>query len=180
MMMPLMTFATGTGDDSSITTSVRKEAKAVVPPDSVQQMFRYQLQGGPGIAISGSTNVELLPEDARKFIKKYYGGLTVESCYEDFIKETYHVTMGDETTITFDKKGHVSDITSGFDTSLPEDVIRAILPKRAANHLVQAGYINEVRYIKNVSGKGFGVALLNDNPPHMIFDVDGVFIIVAQ
>ena len=149
----------------------------IVPPVSVQQ--KIHLQGGPGIVISGSQQKENLPKDARDFLDKFYKDITVELCREDFIKNTYHVMLGDNTDIVFNKDGKVRDIKAGYNSSIPEDELKAILPDRTVKHLEQAGVVDEVSAIKDAGKNGFGVALLNNIPPQMIFDADGVFIFTA-
>ena len=55
----------------------------------------YYLQGGPGIAISGSQAPENMPDSAKTFLNKFYADDPVAQCHEDFIKQTYHVILED-------------------------------------------------------------------------------------
>lgn len=156
-------------------------AFAQSPSPKVQKELarEYQLQAGPGIAISGTQQVWNMPQAAQDFLEKNYKGIRAVSCKEDFIKRTYHVVLKDGTSIIFNKDGKVVDIIGGNDGSIKEGTIADILPAKAVSHLRQAGVIDEVNTIRNANEKGFGVILLNDIPPEMIFDVDGTFVIVA-
>ena len=146
-------------------------------PDSVHRTL--YLQGGPGIAISGSRTVENMPAPAREFLTKYFGYAQVSACHENFVKETYHVVLSDGTTMTFNHDGKVRDIHMAYNMSIPVAALSAILPEKTVSHLQQAGVLDEVTAIKDAGKNGFGVALLNSIPSEMIFDVDGTFVIVA-
>lgn len=53
------------------------------------------LNGGPGIAISGSQNAENMPAKAWNFLKDNYKDNPVAKCTENFVKQTYHVVLAD-------------------------------------------------------------------------------------
>lgn len=156
-------------------------ASEAVTPTAAQDSvpLTFYLQGGPGIAISGSQAPENMPDSAKTFLNKFYADDPVAQCHEDFIKQTYHVILEDGTDITFNKQGKVRDIKNGGNIALSPDLLKAILPAKTVKHLGQAGALNDVSAVKDAGEKGFGVALLNNVPPQMIFDVDGTFIIVA-
>ena len=137
------------------------------------------LNGGPGIAISGSQNAENMPSKAWNFLKDNYKDNPVAKCTENFVKQTYHVVLADSTTISFTKDGSVRDLYEGNNASIPEKALEAILPAKTVKHLRDAGVLDEVSAVRNAGKNGFGVVLLNNIPPQMIFDVDGVFVMVA-
>ena len=137
------------------------------------------LNGGPGIVISGSQTLENMPSKAWNFLKDNYKDTPVEKCTENFVKQTYHVILSDGTNLTFAKDGSVRDLYQANNASIPEKALEAILPAKAVKHLREAGVLDEVSAVRNAGPKGFGVILLNNIPPQMIFDVDGMFILVA-
>ena len=138
------------------------------------------LNGGPGIVISGSQTTENMPAAAQEFLKKNYPNDPVIKCHENFVKETYNVDLEDGTSIVFNHDGKVKDINAGDYATIPEATLSDILPAKTVKHLEQSGTAGLVTAIKNAGDKGFGVALLNNVPPQMIFDIDGTFIIVAE
>lgn len=135
--------------------------------------------GNPGIVISGSADKDQLPEKARKFLDAYYSGDPLFTCQENYIKQIYNVKLGDGTKITFDEKGDVVDISEGGNLPIGYKALKAILPSKVYRHLEDNGYLNEVSVVKNAKGKGTCIMLLNSQPPQLIFDVDGVFVITA-
>lgn len=165
-----------TASVSAQTAGKTAQGKGIPTPAEISNIH---VQGGPGIVISGSQVKENLPDDARKFLDKFYPGDGLALCREDFIKNTYHVILDGGTDMTFDHKGKVRDIRAAGNLAIPAEELRAILPAKTVRHLDQAGVLDEVTAIKDAGPKGFGVALLNNVPPQMIFDVDGTFIITA-
>lgn len=145
--------------------------------DSLATQMR--LYGGPGLAVSGTQSTENMPTAAKNFLSEYFSTLPVKSCHEDFIKQSYHVVLTDGTNMTFDKTGKVKDIYMSDNQSIPTSALSDILPEKTINHLRQAGVLNQVTSLKDAGKNGFGIALLNNIPPQMIFDVDGTFIFVA-
>lgn len=137
------------------------------------------INGGPGIAISGSAEVSQLPDSAQTFLRKNYADDEVTKCRRDFLKGTSKVYLADGTRIEFDKNGRVDDIVSGDNQSLSEGVLNDVLPAKVVKHLRETGFLYEVSAIKNAHKNGYCVMLLNDIPPHMIFDVNGLFIETA-
>lgn len=140
--------------------------------------FNPGIMGGPGIVISESATQSQLPEGAQKFLQTYYSRVMVGPVKHNVVKDTYNVTLGNGVKVTFNGKGEVDDITSEGTEPLYEPAIKAILPEKAYKHLADAGLLYEVTGIKNARGKGLRIDLLNAMPPSVIFDVDGVFIIL--
>ena len=138
----------------------------------------YMLMGGPGIVTSVSATQSQLPEAAQKFLQTYYSRVMVSCINHNVVKDTYNVTLGNGVKITFTAKGKVDDIQAPGTDSLYIPAIEAVLPHKAYKHLEDAGLLYEVTGIKNATGKGLRVQLLNAMPPEMLFDVDGLFIIV--
>ncbi len=137
-----------------------------------------QLQGGPGIAVKVSATQTMLPPAAQKFLQTIYSRDVVGPITFNAVKDVYDVEVGNGTKITFDKKGQVQDIQAPTGESLYGRAVAAVLPEKAYKHLEEAGLLEYVTGIKNAHGHGLRVMLLNAMPPEMLFDVDGLFIIV--
>lgn len=138
----------------------------------------YLLMGGPGIVTSESATPQQLPRKAQEFLQTYYSRVMVGPVNHNVIKDTYNVELGNGVKITFDAKGKVDDIQAPGTESLYAPAIEAILPPKAYKHLEDAGLLYEVTGIKNARGKGMRVELLNAMPPEILFDVDGLFVIL--
>lgn len=136
------------------------------------------LLGGPGIVVSESATQNQLPAKAQEFLQTYYSRVMVTSVNHNIVKDTYNVELGNGVKVTFTGNGSVKNIYAPGTDALFEPVIKAVLPEKAYNHLAQAGLLYEVTAITNAEGKGLSVQLLKNIPPEILFDVDGVFIIV--
>ena len=137
-----------------------------------------QLQGGPGIAVKVSATPGMLPQEAQKFLQTIYSRDALGPITFNAVKDTYQVEVGSGTKITFDKNGKVKDIMAPEGESLYGRAIAAVLPEKAYKHLENAGLLEDVTGIKNADSRGLRVLLLNAMPPEMLFDVDGLFIII--
>lgn len=138
----------------------------------------YLLMGGPGIVTSESATADQLPAAAQNFLQTYYSRVMVGPITHNVVKDTYTVELGNGVKVTFNATGKVDDIQAPGTDSLFAPVVEAVLPAKAYKHLVDAGLLDEVTGIKNAEGRGLRVQLLNAMPPEMLFDVDGLFIIV--
>ena len=150
------------------------ESDSIAIPD-----YPLMINGGPGIVISASVAADQLPEADRNFIGKYYPQTSIAKSNVNFIKGTASVSLSDGTKIEFGNGGVVNDIKAPEGKALPESVVEAVLPERASHHLRQVNALSYVNAIKNAHGRGFCVMQLNDNPPQLIYDIDGLFIVAA-
>ncbi|MCH5218982.1 MAG: hypothetical protein J1F20_00320 [Muribaculaceae bacterium] len=148
------------------------------PQIDMSQAYREGLFGGPGIVTSESATVNQLPTQAQDFLQEVYSRVMVTNVNHNVVADTYDVTLGNGVKIKFDAAGKVQDIQAPYPDSLYIPAIEATLPTKAFKHLEQAGLLYEVTGIKNATGKGLRVQLLNATPPEMLFDLDGLFIIV--
>lgn len=156
----------------------QNSSNATAPADKPASEIPYNLLGGPGIVTSVSATQNQLPAEAQKFLQTYYSRVMVGYINHNVVKDEYNVELGNGVKITFNAKGQVDDIQSPGTDSLYLPAIKAVLPEKAYKHLEQAGLLYDVTGIKNAKGKGLRVQLLNAMPPEMLFDVDGLFIIV--
>ena len=153
-------------------------AAAFIPGAVNAQVPNYQLMGGPGIVTSISVNQSQLPRAAQDFLQTVYSRVAVGPVMHNTIKNTYKVTLGNDVKVTFNAKGQVEDIQAPYPDVLYDAAVKAVLPEKAYSHLEKDGLLPEVTGIKNATGKGLRVQLLNAMPPEMLFDIDGVFVIV--
>lgn len=137
-----------------------------------------QISGGPGIVTAISSTQAQLPRQAQQFLQRIYSRDAVVNVIHNIVKDTYLVTLGNDVKITFTADGRVDDIQAPYPDSLYGRAIQAVLPAKAYKHLEDAGLLDSVTGIKNAVGHGLRVQLLNNMPPEMLFDVDGLFIIV--
>ncbi len=155
-----------------IAPAVTAQTHSIVPPTPIN------IQGGPGIATSISATPNELPAAAQHFLQTVYSRVMVGPITHNVIHDTYRVTLGNDVTVTFNRDGRVKDIQAPCPESLYIPAIKAVLPERAYKHLERAGLLDEVTGIIDATGRGMRVLLLNATPPEMLFDLDGLFIIV--
>lgn len=145
---------------------------------SVNTTLPFGLMGGPGIVTKESATPDQLPAAAQNFLQTYYSRVMVGPISRNVIKNTYSVELGNGVNITFNSNGKVVDIQSPGTEPLYSQAVKAVLPAKAYKHLEDAGLLEEVTGIKDATGKGLRVMLLNNMPPEMLFDIDGLFVII--
>lgn len=150
-----------------------EQGQSIVPD------FKIPVQGGPGLVVSGSGTVERLPQKAREILNDYYSSDSIKSIKENYIKHNEEVVLSDGTKILFNAGGDVINVYQGQNKAINPEMLGRILPEKTVEHLLQAGVVGEVSAVHNADKTGHCVMLLNNIPPQMIFDVDGVFIITA-
>lgn len=94
----------------------------------------YMLMEGPGPAECGSYNYNGLPVKAKSFIGRFFKNLKIMNIEKDFDSDKYDVTFGNGLEIEFNENGDVNEIES-VGESLPEAVVKELLPKQAVKTL---------------------------------------------
>lgn len=130
------------------------------------------------MAVAGSIIAEQLPDSAQTFLKTYFPEQEIKKAHENFVKRTYEITLSDGVNITFNKEGRVTDISAPSDKPLPPESLMGVLPAPTVQHLLERGVAGQVTWIKHIKGIKSCVILLDNEPPQMIFDAEGNFIIV--
>ena len=153
-------------------------ATPTLKADNILPDQPIQLQGGPGIAVKVSATPNMLPSEAQKFLQTIYSRDVIGPVTFNAVKDVYDVEVGNGTKITFDKEGKVKDIQAPQGEALYGRAVAAVLPEKAYKHLEEAGLLEYVTGIKDAQGRGLRVMLLNAMPPEILFDVDGLFIIM--
>lgn len=130
---------------------------------------------GVGPVERTSVDLSALNSKAKKFINKYYSDVDIKKCYKEFPSQEVQVYLANGVEIEFDKHGNVVDIDAPLDWSLPEDVVRHILPRESYRKLKEQGYANVV---ESITHDKYGYKIeLNDNIfEEARFDNNGLFI----
>lgn len=137
------------------------------------------LQGGPGIAISGSATEQQLPPKARQILSDFYKDDPLSKCHINFLSGQTNVQLADGTKIQFDKDGGVMDISQGQSRSIDPALLKEILKPEIYNHLDKINRLDRVCMVKNAEGTGTCIMMINTTPSQLIFDSKGLFVITA-
>lgn len=163
---------------ASVLSLAASTAPAICAQNNILPDQPINIQGGPGIAVSMSSSQSELPAEAQKFLQTIYSRDAVGPVTFNAIKNQYKVVVGNGTQITFNKEGKVKDIQAPRGESLPQRAVQAVLSSKVFKHLVDANLIEDVTGIKDAGSRGMRVQLLNAMPPEMLFDIDGLFVIL--
>lgn len=150
-------------------------SNTIMPPANIQAAIK--IQGGPGIAISGTSTIKKIPTNAQKIISTDYPNTSITNVSENYIKQTYTVTLNDGTIITINSNGKITNIKAPRNTSLPNQILADILPPATSIHLAEAGLLNSVNEVKHIQDHGTMVMILDTPTPHILYDIDGTFVI---
>ncbi len=132
-------------------------------------------QNVTGQVVAGSVNVTALPESAKKFINKHFGGIAIVECEKGFLSGKYDVELADDTDLEFDSNGQLLEIDAGNGAMLSTAVLKDILPAKAYTELEKRGELNVVESVKRVS-RGYKVDLEKVGPDEITFSADGTFV----
>lgn len=146
------------------------------PMVSAQQLDN--VNGGPGIAVSGSVDAAQLPKPAKDFIKKHFPGIAIKDTDRSFISGEYDVDLVDGTDLEFNSKGDIIEVEAGRNGVLSTRLLKELLPDKAYKELERRGNINNVETVKKDSRKGYKVELRNVDLDDYRFDIEGVLISV--
>ncbi len=147
---------------------------AATPIVSAQQL--NNVNGGPGIAISGSVDTAQLPKPAKDFIKKHFPGIAIKETDRSFLSGEYDVDLVDGTDLEFNSKGEIIEVEAGRNRVLSSRLLKELLPDKAYKELERRGNINNVETVKKDSRKGYKVELRNVDLDDYRFDIEGVLI----
>lgn len=170
----ILTLALAAGMSVAMAQQTSSTTSNIIPPAKVAEQMR--LQSGPGIVVSTSVTPEHLPEQAYQFLSTDYPKASVTSVNHNIVKQIYDVTLSDGTDITFNEQGSVADITAPKGKTLCLETLADILPQKTSIHLAEAGLIDLVTQVKNITGRGTMVMTLDTGLPTILYDVDGVFV----
>lgn len=106
--------------------------------------------GGVGPAVSGSTEVQMIPIDGIRFIVENYPAEGIVSMEKEYASNTYEVTLTNGTDLEFNSKGTLVEIDAADNQDIPEDVVQSVLPAKAYAALKDNGLASYVESIKVV------------------------------
>lgn len=132
----------------------------------------------PGIVVAASQDVSKLPKKAKKFINKYFDGVSVANCEQNFAKGEYDVTLANGVDIEFNSKGDVKEIDAPDNCYIAPDLSKELLHDSAFAHLESQGLLSKVESIEFKRGRAVEVTVdvPNPAPDTYIYSVEGVFI----
>ncbi len=139
-----------------------------------------RINGGPGIAVAGSTNYDKLPKEAKSFIDRHFKGVGVKSCEQYFAKGKYEVELNNGIDLEFDRAGKLTEVDAPGNTLLSVEVVKDFLPRKAYDRLKKEGLDTKVESIEFKKGKAYEVDLSIPDPDTYIFDVNGVFLAIED
>lgn len=148
---------------------------ALIAAASLSAAAQVLPQGGPGIAIAGSEPESALPKEAKEFIKKHYPDAKIASIEKNFLRTEYDVRLVNGVEIEFNGRGRFESIKAPGATVLPEEIVKALLPHKAYQHLKDnnlAGYVDEI----DRDGRGYDVGLILENPDEVTYTIVGDFV----
>lgn len=128
--------------------------------------------GGVGPAIAGTVDASTLPAKSRKFIAENFAGNVVVEIEKEFAANSYDVELSNGSDIEFNQNGEWIEIDAGSGTTLPEALVRKLLPRKAFDELKKKKMDGYVESIKRTS-KGFDVELREVIIDNFSFDTSG-------
>lgn len=146
--------------------------------DNIVPTHPVHIQGGPGIVTAVSATQAQLPPAAQQFLQRIYSRTAVGPVMHNIVKDRYNVELGDGTRITFDAAGKVMDIRAPEGDTLYGRAIQAIVNGKTYQHLEKAGLLDSVTGIVDAGERGQRILMVNQYPPEMLFDLDGLFVIM--
>lgn len=135
----------------------------------------FYARNAMGQVVAGSVDTTALPETAKKFIGKHFGGIAIVECEKGFLSGKFDVELADDTDLEFDSKGQLLEIDAGNGAMLSAAVLKDILPAKAYVELEKRGELNLVESVKRVS-RGFKVELEKAGPDEITFSTDGTLV----
>ena len=106
--------------------------------------------GGVGPAMS--ENVKMIPINGIRFIVEYYPDDGIVSMEKEFASNTYDVKLTNGTEIEFNSKGNVIEIDAADNSTIPLDVLQAVLPANTYQALQNDGIASNVESIEMTKG----------------------------
>ena len=153
-----------------ITSIFGSAASAQTPGITPPAPIYYQ---GVGPAVAGTTSLGSLPRESCDFIDHHFHDAVVERVMQEYAEARgYEVSLADGTDIEFNAKGEWTEVDGGDGLTLPEHLLRDLLPDRARHTLEQRGVITAVETLKR-SPKGYKVELRGVELDDYRFDSHG-------
>lgn len=144
--------------------------------DKLQRAIEYS---GIGPALSGSVNLNQLPQNARDFLQKHFKNYIVTQCDHEFDDNSYEVKLSDGTDVEFDARGRWTEIEAGRINVLPVQLVKKLVPHKAYKELVSRKINTLVESVKRLKD-GYKIEIKNAEYDEFIFSSDGKLIRVSR
>ncbi|MCM1491072.1 MAG: PepSY-like domain-containing protein [Muribaculum sp.] len=129
---------------AAIAASSMANAQQKVVPDKPIRI------GSVGPAMSES--VKMIPINGIRFIVEYYPDDGIVSMEKELASNTYDVKLTNGTEIEFNSKGNVIEIDAADNSTIPLDVLQAVLPANTYQALQNDGIASNVESIEMTKG----------------------------
>lgn len=146
------------------------DAAPVVPPGFT----------GIGPVISGSVDYKDIPDKARKFLEKNCDGHAIVKCEHEYAADNYEIDLADGIEMEFDAKGELRDIEAPEGYSLSPTLLRAVVPGKLYNLLVNNGFSESVESVKHQT-RGYRIGISDPVFDQVVYDNNsGVLTLVVE
>lgn len=134
-----------------------------------------QVPMGVGPVVCGSVQTSNLPDKAMKFIHKHFSNATIASAQKDYAEDEYDVILSNGIKVEFTAKGDFKEIDAPGQSSLPETVVKSVVPDKTYKELTKRGLAQVVESIE-YSKKGYEVDFNHPTIDKANFSSSGSFI----
>lgn len=135
------------------------------------------LPTGIGPAISGSVTTGRLPSKATDFLNANFPQSVIKEVEEEFDNGTFEVDFTDGTDIEFDSSGEWTEVDAGHSKSLPQEIVKKLLPSQAYKEIGRLSLDRCVETVKR-SGRGYKVEFRGTDIHDLFFDPSGTLVAV--
>lgn len=135
------------------------------------------LNGGPGIVMSGSMDVDNLPMKAKKFLRKHFNADRIVKCEREYAESRYEVDLRSGVDIEFSNDGDVVEIDAPDRASLPREAVKEVVGHKIFTRLEKDGYADSVESVDFSKGRVVEIEVMKASPDTYVFDLDGNFVV---
>lgn len=108
----------------------------------MEKMAKAQKQNiGP--AVAGSMDASKLPDNAKKFLKKYFANQAVLSVQNDYKDREYEVKLADGSEVEFDYAGNWIEVEAPDGATLPSSTLQALMPESVVTNVIKGDVISQ-------------------------------------
>ena len=157
----------------AVASPIAADAQVVVPAGQNQPYYPT----GIGPAISGSVTTGRLPRKATDFLNANFPQSVIKEVEEEFDNGTFEVDFTDGTDIEFDSSGEWTEVDAGHSKSLPQEIVKKLLPSQAYKEIGRLSLDRCVETVKR-SGRGYKVEFPGTDIHDLFFDPSGTLVAV--
>lgn len=135
---------------------------------------------GIGPVVSGSVDYKDIPGKARKFLEKNCDGHAIVKCQHEYAADDYEIDLADGIEMEFDSKGNLKDIEAPDGYSLSPTLLRAVVPGKLYNLLVNNGFSESVESVSH-QARGYRLGISDPVFDQVVYDNNsGVLTLVVE